>query len=206
MSDHLKNPLSAVLYLALVSFGCTSPEVPEAQVQAAKVTPVASAGALPPASPEVPVDCTHRTTLKAGIPGSPGHLIETSYNPNGASELSVLMREMLDAMKERREVLMAGGVPKPFPDYTKMKCSWPTVPSDRSAKYDAMADNMLGAIEGFNKDTTKSDAYQEIVRACVSCHQNTCPGPIRAIRPLALPKAQRPLPNTDGTSCETEAP
>ena len=47
-------------------------------------------------------DCNLQTVLDPDKPGAPGHLIESPRNPTGDSELAVLMRKMVEDLKENR--------------------------------------------------------------------------------------------------------
>src|SRR5688572_17207363 len=78
-------------------------------------------------------DCTWQTPLVPGIPGSPGHLIKSPRNPNGDSELAVLMREFVEDLQDARTLLEAGQpVKKLYPTHRKMRCAWPTNPAERN--------------------------------------------------------------------------
>ncbi len=165
-----------------------------------------AAGCTPSPQPAATPACTHETPLLAGIPGSPGNLIASSANPNGQSDVAHLMREMLDAMKQRRDTLRTGGEPKTLGDYTKLKCAWPTDDTTRSAHFDVMADGMLNAIDGFNQAPTSSEAYNQVVSACLACHQTACPGPMAAIRPLHWSPTGEQLPDLEAESCSAPTP
>ena len=137
-------------------------------------------------------ECTVETVLIAAKPGSPGNLIKSDINPNGDSELAVLMREMRDDLRNARDHLLREDSPASLlATHSKIRCSWPTDPNVRNAKFDRMAVSYLLAIEDLDRETTIADkkmAYGRALNACVTCHQNTCPGPISAIRALELPQ------------------
>jgi hypothetical protein len=146
-----------------------------------------------PSVPEVVGDpgCTLETPLVPGVPGSPGHLIKTATNPNGQSELAILMRGMQDHMKAVREAIEAGSTLPPYPPgHARMRCAWPTTPSDRDAAYEGFSINYLAQLEALHDATSTvpvRERFNHVVTACRSCHENSCPGPIVAIDKLRLP-------------------
>jgi hypothetical protein len=140
-------------------------------------------------SPEAVEVCTWQSPLEAGIPGSPGNLIASEINPNGASELSVLMRKMVDDLREIRQGILNGAPPAQYPaDHHRMRCTWPTDPDVRNPLFDGMAKSYLVAYDRL-KVTKDSHAarYEAVLDGCVGCHSNTCQGPIPLIESLRLP-------------------
>ena len=137
-------------------------------------------------------ECTINTPLDPEKPGSPGHLLSSTINPNGDSELAVLMRQMRDGLRGARDHLLRDEAPPPMlAIHSKIRCSWPTDPHVRNSKFDEMAISYLLAIEDLERETEIEDkkmAYGRALNSCVTCHQNTCPGPIAAIRALELPE------------------
>lgn len=164
--------LSLLLALTL----CACPKKEEAPV------------AQPP-PPAAPVDdCTFETKLVPGVPGSPGHLIASERNPNGASELATHMRLMVEDVRDAKAKVLAGQpVPTLFAKHRKIRCTWPTAPSDRNENFDAMAQSYLAQVKALDaKPADSKAAYSNVVRACRTCHEATCDGPIAVIDGLAL--------------------
>lgn len=143
--------------------------------------------AAPPAKPAA-AECTGSTPLKPGVPGSPGQRIPSEYNPAGASELAHRMRVMLDDIQKTREAILAGTPVSPLPveSYERIRCSWPTSPSDRTPVFDTMAQYYLAQVGAFNK-APSAETYPLVVEACVACHKQSCQGPLVIIEPLRLP-------------------
>jgi hypothetical protein len=136
--------------------------------------------------------CDGSTQLQPGIPGSPGHLISTSLNPNGQSELALLMRRMTADLATVKVALSqtSSSQLEPqalMPAHRRMRCAWPTDPADRNATFDAMAVVYLRQVERFDaeKPVTKA-TYSAMVSACRACHENACPGPLAVIEKLEL--------------------
>jgi hypothetical protein len=129
-------------------------------------------------------DCNLQTVLVAGIPGSPGNLIKSERNPNGDSELAVVMRLFVDGLRDSRLMIEAGEPVKPlFPVHRVMRCAWPTVPSERDEGYDARSKAYLNVVRYFDESPSK-DTYNAIVSNCVACHQVSCGGVIEFIESL----------------------
>ncbi len=123
-------------------------------------------------------DCNLQTPLVPGIPGSPGHLIPSTRNPNGDSELAALMREFVEDLQDARSLLEAKQpVPKLFPTHRKMRCAWPTNPAERNEAYDGRALGYLAAVRAFDSEPGRA-TYNAVLIGCISCHSESCGGPI----------------------------
>jgi hypothetical protein len=170
--------LSALLLASVVVSSCTSDTAaaPNATPAAVKAAPSAASPTAAPGGAAADDDCNLQTVLVAGVPGSPGHLIKSARNPNGDSELAVLMRAFVDDLREAR-VLAEGKQPmkKLFPTHRKMRCAWPTKPEERNEKYDAHAQSYLAAVRAFDGEPTKAN-YNGMIAGCVACHTVTCGG------------------------------
>ena len=135
-------------------------------------------------TPAAADDCTLATPLVPGIPGSPGHLIPSPRNPNGDSELAVLMRRFVDDLHEARPLLEAKKpVPKLWPAHRRMRCSWPTKPEERNARFDAMAVSYLAMVKRYD-DAPGQATYNGIIDGCIACHSQSCGGPIPFIEDM----------------------
>ena len=136
--------------------------------------------------------CNIETALEPGVPGSPGHPIASARNPNGDSELASMMRTIQADLTAARPLILKGeAAPDMLARHSRMQCTWPTENIERNKKFSDMAEVYLYAIEDMEGAETAEDrkmAYGRAVNACLSCHENTCPGPIGAIRKLSLPE------------------
>ena len=110
-------------------------------------------------------------------------------NPNGDSELALLMRDMWTDGMDIKEAIEKGKVPKSHIDVSKLLTAEPTdsaqvaTPAYQAyAKVYEQAYTELMAAEG---DEIKP-AYNNLVETCISCHQSTCPGPIVRIKKMEL--------------------
>jgi hypothetical protein len=152
-----------------------------------KAPPKSVAPSVP--APAVETDCTLQTPLVPGVPGSPGHRIVSSRNPNGDSELSALMRTMQDALKQSRDSVARGQKVGPFAArFRKIRCAWPTDPSDRNAQFDGLAQAYLTAVRELDAadGAHVGPAYDRVLSACRACHESSCSGAIVAIEALRL--------------------
>lgn len=183
------------LLLLALSFvvSCTRPPAPESAP--APDTAVAAETAKPPPpapAPPAEEDCTLDTELVPGIPGSPGHLFPSDINPNGASELAVLMRTMQSELGQAKEAIEKGGsFPQLYPRFRKMRCAWPTAAADRNPQYDALAQVYLTQVKQL--DQRPADlrlAFNGVIQGCVGCHEVSCAGPLEAIEKLRLAQAK----------------
>ena len=114
---------------------------------------------------------------------------QKSLNPNGDSELALLMRTMYDQTREMKKALKQG---KKYDHSFETEAIFTAQPTEEgkntSTTYKAFAQNYLHVMEQYadasNKDLKSS--YEQIVGNCQSCHQKVCPGPLRRIRHLEL--------------------
>lgn len=163
-------PVIRILLPTLLFAACSNP--PEAAAHAAP----AQAAAI--ASVDDDADCNLATPLVPGIPGSPGHLVVSARNPNGDSELAVLMRRFVDDLRDARSLLEAGQpLPRLHPVHRTMRCAWPTRPEERNARFDAMAQTYLAAVRAFDAEPNR-DHYNGLVAGCIACHSQACGGPL----------------------------
>lgn len=158
---------------------------------AAPPPPAVKAEAPVAAAPTAPADdCTLETPLRPGVPGSPGHLIPSDINPNGASELATLMRRFIADWREARTLVEAGKpVPPRHPTHRTMRCAWPTAAGDRDATFDGLAQGYLAQVQAFDAAPSQA-SYDAVIRACAACHEVTCGGPLELIEGLRWPAAK----------------
>ena len=146
-------------------------------------------------SPSALGECTAATALVPGVPGSPGHLVPSPRNPNGVSELAAKMREMEADWRALRERMHDAGSAAPAPRdlasrHGRIRCAWPTQPSDRDAAFDARAVAYLDAVRAFEA-APGAERYEAVLGRCRSCHESVCTGALAAIEALSLPAPRR---------------
>ncbi len=167
--------MRALLVASLTLLACPKPSTPAAATTA-PVVAVVEAGA--PAG-----ECTLETRLVPGVPGSPGHLIPSELNPNGASELATLMRTFVADWRDARAKLEADAgtaLAARWPVHRKMRCAWPTAEADRSPAFDGLAVNYLLQVRRFDERPSR-ETYEAVLDGCKSCHEVSCGGPLELI-------------------------
>lgn len=113
----------------------------------------------------------------------------TIYNPNGDSELALLMREMWDDCMRVKEEVEAGKESNFSFDPKAIFTAHATEPEKAASEtYRQMGEVYLRASESFEKagSTERKDYYQALITTCVSCHKQLCPGPVAKINKLYL--------------------
>lgn len=175
-----RTPTTFVLFAALAFAACTGKPVTSQPAEADATAPAAATSAPVASATAVAADadCNLTTVLKPGIPGSPGHLIQSARNPNGDSELAVLMRRFVDDLQTVRPKLEAGEKVAPLlPVHRTMRCAWPTKPEERNQQYDLRAQAYLAAVTAFDQAPGK-DTYNAMLAGCIACHSVSCGGPL----------------------------
>lgn len=110
-------------------------------------------------------------------------------NPNGDSELAILMREMYEDGLKMKKQLQFGGKPSPSIDHSKMLTAEPTEPEKvASEEYIGYTSSYLNVISSMRsvENVNAAKLFTEMVDLCKSCHQSLCPGPIVKIEKLYL--------------------
>lgn len=112
-----------------------------------------------------------------------------SINPNGSSELSVLMRNMHDRAAEMKQLIEQGRKLGTFPvEFNKLGTAAPTDSATKKPSFDAFAANYLDALQSVyhSEEGTVAAKYNELVNSCLDCHSDHCPGPVPKIKKLML--------------------
>lgn len=112
-----------------------------------------------------------------------------SINPNGSSELALLMRKMFDEGMEVKEKIKKGEEIGPYPAaYEKIKLATPTEADMKQDNFDAFADDMIAALKKLHQNPAeeRKENFNRFVSTCMSCHDMMCPGPKRKIVKLTI--------------------
>jgi cytochrome c556 len=110
-------------------------------------------------------------------------------NPNGDSELALLMREMMGSASNLKEMIKKGELPEKFPEeFLKIHTAKPTDADTKKESFDDFATNYISNLQALyhspKEDLTKN--YNAVINACASCHSQHCPGPLKAINKLKI--------------------
>ncbi len=110
-------------------------------------------------------------------------------NPNGSSELSLLMRKMYDHAAEVRKGALEKKVQQDFPnEFLSIYTAKPTDVLTKNASFDPFADGYLYALNNYRSSTGDNVVlnYNNLVTSCINCHTQHCPGPISKIKKLLI--------------------
>lgn len=107
------------------------------------------------------------------------------------SELALLMKAIHADAKNWRSKLVAGElVTDSVAIYEALVTSTPTDSGVKGPVFEGLAANYQDKLNAFlaakNADLAKGE-YNNLVRACVACHSEYCPGPIPTIEKLYVP-------------------
>ncbi len=110
-------------------------------------------------------------------------------NPNGDSELALLMRDMFEEGMNMREEVKQGKIPTSILEFEKIHSAKATEPEKAASdEYKEYSDSFLQTIAAL-KTGDEEDAthlYTAMVNSCMSCHQAMCPGPMVRIKKMYL--------------------
>ncbi|MCZ4409614.1 hypothetical protein O3Q51_12395 [Cryomorphaceae bacterium 1068] len=109
------------------------------------------------------------------------------------SELANLMKQIhKDAKNWRKQIVNGEMVIDSVSIYDALIESTPTKPEVKGPVFEGMAANYQSQLDAFlaaeDIDIAKS-AYNNLVGACISCHQSYCPGPVKTIKKLYVPES-----------------
>lgn len=109
------------------------------------------------------------------------------------SELAILMKAIHEDAKEWRSKLVEGElVTDSVAIFEALITSTPTKAEVKGPVFEGFAANYQEKLDAFlaAKDVNlASGAYNNLVEACVACHQSYCPGPIPTIEKLYVPES-----------------
>jgi hypothetical protein len=123
------------------------------------------------------------------IDPSKSNLAPIQPNPNGDSELALLMRDMFDDGMRMKGQIENGDKLEVLAKFEKIHTAQATEPEKAaSKKYKRYADVYLELLEQL-KVSSEEDTrilFQGLVESCMNCHQAMCPGPMVRIKKLYL--------------------
>lgn len=111
-------------------------------------------------------------------------------NPNGDSELALLMRKMYDDA-DAIKVLITNNKGNITQDYIneleRIHTATPTDANVKTPEFEAYTKLMIEQANTlFSSETNRAEGFNSLVNRCVECHQSFCPGPIKKIRKLNI--------------------
>ena len=115
---------------------------------------------------------------------------DTTYvNPNGSSELALLMREMQAYSNTAKADIYTGKKPAPFPvDFDKIHTAKISDGMSKSEFYKSFADLYIMSVKNYSASSTSEriETYNNMVSACLACHSQHCRGPVPVIKKLMI--------------------
>jgi hypothetical protein len=116
-----------------------------------------------------------------------------TINPNGDSELALLMRDMHEDGLHTRQLILEGKEPEVRVKYHQLQSAKATEPEKAASQaYKSFAAYYEATVKSLleSNEANRAESYQTMVDACMSCHQELCPGPMRKIKRLYLSDAE----------------
>jgi cytochrome c553 len=116
---------------------------------------------------------------------------KVDINPNGDSELALLMREMVTWTDSAKAAVESGReIPASASDFARLYTAKKTDTTIDASIYKSGADLYISQVDQFKK-AAKEDRvrlFNSMVNGCVACHENFCHGPIKRINKLFIPE------------------
>ena len=113
-------------------------------------------------------------------------------NPNGDTELALLMREMYEDMARMKKQIANGEKPTSDLDYQKMFTVEATQPEKQNSDiFRTMGTYHMEVLKQLKAASAEEAPvlFESVVESCMSCHHNLCPGPMVRIKKLYSSKA-----------------
>jgi len=112
-------------------------------------------------------------------------------NPNGDSELAILMRELANWNDSCKAAIQSGrAIPAKPAKLNTLLTAKKTDETIDINLYNSMASLYQGRVAAFEASTDENriDLYNGMVTGCVSCHENFCGGPLVRINKMFISK------------------
>lgn len=110
-------------------------------------------------------------------------------NPNGDSELALLMRSMFDESMAAKKLIQEG---KPAPNFSEefvaIHTAKETDPNVRTEEFRSLSEFFLKQVAVLEKagPEERISAHNNMVASCLACHAEYCPGPMLKIKKLRI--------------------
>lgn len=108
-------------------------------------------------------------------------------NPNGDSELALLMREMFEESYEMKKLLQEGKKLPSIKKFEKIHTAVATEPEKAaSEEYQLFAKSYQQLLQNLEnaKPEHRVESFNQVVTGCMNCHRALCPGPMVRIKKL----------------------
>jgi hypothetical protein len=115
----------------------------------------------------------------------------SAINPNGDSELALLMRQMyVDADSLKQTIINdQGTISNEFiNELEKVHNAIPTDENVKTPEFGAFNKSLVHQAKALQTSSVnKTDAFNQLINRCLDCHNSFCPGPIKKIKKLKIP-------------------
>ena len=132
-------------------------------------------------------ETTEKQTETKTVSLKPANRDTTKY-PNDDSELAWLMRQMYEDGEKIKLAVLNKQLPEDFRE--KFKNIHTATPTEASVKTEIFTNSAKAFEQTLDKFYAEKENQVEnfnlVVNACVACHQNYCPGPIKKIKKLTI--------------------
>ncbi len=113
--------------------------------------------------------------------------IKHAINPNGDSELALLMRDMFEESDSLKQLVVDGKQLTGLKKYQDIHSAIPTDPTVTGPVFEAFAEAYISSIKALeNSDSTSAFKFNKMVDQCMNCHTEFCPGPKKRIKKLYI--------------------
>jgi hypothetical protein len=116
--------------------------------------------------------------------------VVSAINPNGDSELALLMRQMYyDADTIKQRILNDNGniTDEFIAKLQQVHTANPTDPTIKTQEFEAFNNFLISTTKSVQEDSNNQMAgFNTLVARCIDCHQSFCPGPIKRIKKLKI--------------------
>lgn len=108
-------------------------------------------------------------------------------NPNGDSELALLMRDMFEESDSLKQLVLQGKSLSGLEKYENIHSAIPTDPTVTGPVFEAFATSYIESIKALEaSDSTSIFNFNQMVDQCMNCHTEFCPGPKKRIKKLYI--------------------
>lgn len=111
-------------------------------------------------------------------------------NPNGDSELALLMRKMFEDGEDIKALITnnEGNITEEYiQELERIHTATPTDADVKTPEFEAYTKLMIEEANVlFGSDSNRVQGFNNLVNRCINCHQSFCPGPIKRIKKLTI--------------------
>ena len=112
---------------------------------------------------------------------------EKVINPNGDSELALLMREMFEEGERIKQQIENGKTPTGLKKFETIHTAVPTDSDVTGPVFESFASAYLESIKTLEtSDSVSVFKFNQMVDQCMNCHTEFCPGPKTKIKKLYI--------------------